>query len=171
MNIQERLNLVKGKTCWGVLAGFPNASYIHLHFGERIEREKIIKNNNLPYDLDKYNGEYHIGIFCTWRLQRDNRPITGSCESNKVDGPLVKGIQNLINKTVSSIEIIDECGDLKIKFGDLCLNVFCNYTGNEDEDYCIQEDSNWNLTYKGDIIVEVECGCKINTPSVLFIPN
>lgn len=161
MNIQEKLNLIKGKPCWGVLAGYPNSSYIHLHFGKKIEREKIIPNNKLPYNLDTYNGEYHLGIFCAWRLQNGNVPITGSCEPNNLDGPLVKGLQNIVNKEVTEVEIIDECGDLRVKFGDLCLNVFCNYTGNEDEEYCVQDDTNWSLRSGGKSLIEVEQGCRI----------
>jgi len=78
--IQEILDLLKRKKCWAVLAGYPNASIIYLHFGAKIRREKIINNDQHQYGLQEYQGEYWLGIYCDWRLQQGNKPITGSCE-------------------------------------------------------------------------------------------
>jgi hypothetical protein len=121
----------------------------------------VINNEKLPYDLQKYEGEYYIGIFCAWRLQQGKVPITGSCEPNNHDGPLVNGVKRLVNEKVTLIEIIDECGDLRIQFDDKVLNVFCNYTGNEDIEYCVQDNINWILRSKDKDLVVVEQGCRL----------
>jgi hypothetical protein len=120
----------------------------------------MINNARLPHDLQEYEGEYWLGIYCNWRLQQGSIPITVPCKPNNPEGPLVKGVNKIVNKIVSSIRMIDECGDLRIEFGDLTLNVFCNYTGNEDIEYCFQDDVNWLLKYKNKRVY-VEQGCKI----------
>lgn len=155
------LDILVGKECWGFLAGEPTASIIHLHLGEKLKRERIIYNDNLPFQLGRYIGECHITIFCAWRLQKGAVPITGSCEPNNMDGPLVAGLCKILNRKITSARIIDACGDLQIEFDDITLNVFCNYTGNEDEEYCFQDESNWTLSSKGENIVDVQRGCKI----------
>jgi hypothetical protein len=159
--IRKKLELVVNKKCWGITAGYPIASIVNLHFGKKIEREKEFKNKNNKYELYKYYGEYIISIYSDWRLQTKIKPITGSCEPNIVEGPMIKGLERLINKKINDIQILDECGDLLISFGNLYLKVFCNFTGNEDNEYCFQDDMNWTLSYKENCLIKVERGCKI----------
>jgi hypothetical protein len=161
--LQKELSLIKGQICWAVLAGPPNGSFIHLHFGGMIERDRPIPNKNLPYGLDRFKGEYHLGIYCEWRLQKNGKPITGSREPNELDGPMVKGLSRLIGKSIISVAITDDCGDLEIAFEDMCLKVFCNYTGNVHEEYYSQSELNWFLHSRGERFIEVKQGCKIVT--------
>lgn len=149
------------KNVGGVLAGSPNGSFIHIHLGVKNTNEIIINNPNLPYELGKYTGEYHIGVYCSWRLQENGRPITGSCEPNYQDGPMVNGLKKLIGKKVTSIVMVDECGDLNVNFGSLSLKIFCDFTGNEDEEYCSQSYFNWFIHFNGKSILEVEKGCQL----------
>lgn len=158
---EERLGLLIGESCWGVLAGVPNGQVIYLNFGEKIEEEVPVHNPDLPYDLGKYQGEYVLGVYCNWRLQAKGRPITGCCEPNDLDGILVRSIRELVGESVSGIEVMDECGDIAIQFGEKTLKVFSVYTGNEDEDYLPQWEINWYLSYRGNHIVTVTRGCEI----------
>ncbi len=160
MNINH-LDFLVGKMCWGFLAGPPTGSIIHLHLGEKLKRERIIPNDKLKFGLDQYIGEYHVTIYCDWRLQKGNVPITGSCEPNNPDGPLVSGLHSIIGRKITSARFIDVCGDIQLQFGDIILNVFCNYTGNEDDEYCFQDESNWTLRSKGKNFIDVQKGCKI----------
>jgi hypothetical protein len=160
-DIQNKLDLLKGKICWGVLSGEPNASIIFLHIGEKIKREKNINNNNLPYNIDKYKGEYVIEICCSWRLQNGGKPITSSSEPNFKNGPLVKGLQKIVDNKILSIEITDDCGDLSIILDNYWLKIFCDNTGNDDPDYYFQEDLNWEIRFKNDDFISVKKGCEI----------
>jgi len=50
---------------------------------------------------------------------------------------MLKGLERLINKKIKDVQLLDGCGDLLISFGNLYLKVFCNFTGNEDNEYRI----------------------------------
>lgn len=117
MNLQGKLDLLVGKKCWGILAGSPNGSFISIHLGEKMGNEIVVNNPNLPYELGKYSGEYQIGVHSSWRLQENGSPITGSCEPNYQNGPMINGLKRLIGKKITSITLLDECGDLRIDFG------------------------------------------------------
>lgn len=161
---REKLNALLNKRCWGVVVGAPSAQIVHMHFGEKVERDKPIKNPTLPPDLRSHYGEFTLAIYCHWRLQENSRPITGSCESNEDEGILVKSIKGLVGESVSQVELIDECGDIAIHFGTKTLKVFCVYTGNEDEDYWPQWHTNWYICHRMDPVVEVIQGCQIVLP-------
>lgn len=88
MNINEKLDMLIGKKCWAVSCGPPTASDLFLNFGDKLLRKKPIPNKNLEYDLDKYDGEYVLGVFSAWRLQKAGIPIIGSCEPNYKNGPI-----------------------------------------------------------------------------------
>jgi len=160
IGIDNMIKELSRKQCWGISAGPPNGSYIVLHFGERIKRNYPINNKNLLYGLDKDVGEYGLGIYCAWRIQKGGVPITGSSESNHQGGPLVEGLLNILNKSIDKIEIVDECGDLALDFDDVLLKIFCSNTGHENDDYCVQHESNWVLFHRGKAWIEVERGCK-----------
>lgn len=160
MTFQKTLNLLIGKVCWAVSAGEPSGSTIFLNIGEKIKLDKPINNKKLKYGLNKYDGEYVIGIFCEWRLQKKNKPITGSCEPNTPNGPLIKGLKIIVNKKITNIKLTDDCGDINIYFNDIYLKVFCNYTGNASKEYCFQDETNWELVSKNKILLEVQQGCK-----------
>lgn|GEM_PF-1179733 len=153
-------NLI-GKKCWGYSAGYPTAQEVFLQIGEKVLREKPLTAKKWKYGLEKYKGEYRIGVSSEWRLQTKKRPITGSCEPNHKDGPMLKGLEKVVNKKITDIRITDECGDLLIVFGNVYLKVFCNYTGNDDENYYIQDDMNWGLWEGDGLLMYVEKGCKI----------
>ncbi len=160
MEIDNIMNQFVGKVCWGVLSGPPSASHIHLYLGEKIKNEKFLPKK-LPYELDKYDGEYHLGVFCEWRLQSNGHVITGASEPNNLDGPLVTGLKRIINKKITKVELTDDCGDLTVFFDDIYLKIFCNYTGNEDSEYFEQDETNWFLSFRGAIVIEVQQGCNI----------
>jgi hypothetical protein len=76
---------------------------------------------------------------------------------------MVKGLSRLVGKSITSVAITDNCGDLEIAFEDMGLKVFCNYTGNVHEEYYSQSELNWFLHSGGERFIEVRQGCKIVT--------
>lgn len=163
--MNELLQQICGKKCWGISAGAPNGSYVTLHFGEKIARDHPISNKNLLYGLGEFAGEYRLGIFSTWRLQTNGKPITGSSEPNGHGGPLDEGLLRLLNSTITNIRMTNSCGDLNIGFGRIYLKVFCSNTGNGDDDYYAQHESNWVLSRMGKPWIEVERGCNLKVNS------
>lgn len=161
---EKILNELVHKSCWAVLAGQPSGGIIHLHIGEKIQRKKIINNPHLPEGLQEFSGEYRLSIQCDWRLQKEGKPVTGSCEPNYKNGPLKSGLKQILNREISSVTVTDPCGDLEVHFDDLKLKIFCNFTGNHDVNYCFQDESNWYLFKKKRKIIDVTRGCciKIN---------
>lgn len=154
---QEKLAILVGRRCLGVVAGSPNRQVIQILLGETVDSA----DNDSSRKGAKFSGMFILGVYCDWRLQKHGRPITGSCEPDNIDGPLVRGVQQLAGETVTAVEVTDECGDINLRFGDTLLKVFCTYTGNEDEEYYPQWDVNWYLDCAGKRLAEVQKGCRI----------
>jgi len=113
------------------------------------------KNTKLPFSLDEYSSEFHLGVHCSWRLQKGCHPITSSCEPN---GLYSDCFIQILEKNVTDIVIDPELGDLRIVFDDVILVVFCDQTGHEDAEYYEQSDSNWFIQKRGEDWIEVEKG-------------
>jgi hypothetical protein len=54
--LRRSAKALHGTTCWGIAAGQNTGSVIDLHFGEKLDRPKPIRNPFLPPDLQRYHG-------------------------------------------------------------------------------------------------------------------
>ncbi|MBN1498645.1 MAG: hypothetical protein JW982_00690 [Spirochaetes bacterium] len=50
-NLKSALNLLVNKTCWGVVYGNGSGSIIELLIGDKLKRDKPLKNNKLAEDI------------------------------------------------------------------------------------------------------------------------
>lgn len=131
-----RLMDLRGKPCWSFYAGPSTGSHVDFDFGQKLSRVvPLLGNANLTEDQKFYHGEVSLFIQCAWRLDSNDEVICGSTDSNEKDGPMLVGLQSMMNKTVENLEIARPAFDLTLEFrGGLFLKVFCDQTNVEDDD-------------------------------------
>jgi hypothetical protein len=141
--LRESVNKCVGSTITKVMAGGSVGSIVTLHIG---------------YDLGV------LFIYCTWRLQKDGRVLTGSNEScEAVVGDIPRNLEIIKDQTITEWTL-SEFYDAKISFGNgSSLSIFCDVTPNYpskdyDENWCIclpRENSSTRVmndfSIKGDI--------------------
>lgn len=133
VEFSKSLNSLIGQPCWGVVAGKGTGSVISLHFGNKIPLPQLIKNPHLSDDLQKYEGEMILFVKCVWRIDSEVEVICGCWEDNTKDGPMLKGLQNIVDQKVESIELSLPAWDLAIHFSNLMvLRIFCDQTDLSD---------------------------------------
>lgn len=126
---RKSLNNFVGQPCWGIVAGKGTGSVISLHFGNKIPSPLPINNPHLSNDLQKYEGEMILFIQCVWRIDSEVEVICGCWEDNTKDGSMLKGLQNIVEQKVESIELSLPAWDLAIHFSNLItLKIFCDQT-------------------------------------------
>ncbi|MDM8549321.1 hypothetical protein QUF72_04550 [Desulfobacterales bacterium HSG2] len=144
---EEFLSALKnlaGKRCWGVAAGEGTGSVVALDCGDKIPRDRPLRNVHLAEDQRRYKAELSLFIWCSWRLDSDTEVICGATDPNDNDGPMINGLMNLPDRRVESVDALLPGLDLTLRFdGPFCLRVFCDETNIEDdyENYSFFTDS------------------------------
>ncbi len=120
--------LIKTK-CWSFIAGEGSGSVISLDFGEKVLRKKPCRNKYLSEIQRKFKGEYSLLIYCSWRFDSPNKILCGSKDSNHADGPLLKGLKHIVDKSVVSVNVYSPAYDIVLGMSDgFTLKIFCDET-------------------------------------------
>lgn len=136
-------NLV-GLPCWAVSGGGCTGSIFRLFLGERIPRERPVRNEKLDELARFYHPEYDIMPYCAWRLDGTNGPITGWLDPNNEAGAMVTGLEQLVGSTIERVRIHPPSWDLEIGFsGGRTLKIFCDATTVTDSA------ENWSIGHAG----------------------
>lgn len=131
----EGLRSLKGKHCWGVVAGKGTGSMVALDFGGRVSRSKRLENPHLTLEQQRFTGEYSLFIGCSWRLDGPDAVVCGCEDSNVEDGSMLGGLQSLVGQAVTDVEISPPGYDLVVGFDDATsLRVFCEHTDKKEEE-------------------------------------
>jgi hypothetical protein len=140
-----------GKKCWHGYVSAGNTFQIALgrkvplkgdqlamkeHLAARRAERGIVAPPRMAV-LDRFTGESNLLVWCSWRLDRRNRPLTswddaaGCCEA---------GMDRLVGRTIKAVEIAPGW-DLRVQFsGELLLAVFADHVGAS-----ASFDGNWEL--------------------------
>jgi hypothetical protein len=116
-----------GKKIWCVIAGAGAGSEVHWGLGRKIKRKHPLKNLHLSQDARNYDSEYSIMIWggSAWRLETNTRYICGAWDSNEEGGPMLVGLQRLLQRKIQEIEVLGSLRDLRIRFsGGITLRTF-----------------------------------------------
>jgi hypothetical protein len=139
------------KTCWCTVAGEGVGSIFQLYLGGKIPRQKPKTNKMLRDDARWNDAEYSLMVWCAWRLDGSQKPITGWLEPNDNAGPLVSGLVQLEGETVVDVRVHSPAWDLALEFsGQKTLQVFCDATRGT------QRTENWSLLGPNDLCLAVE---------------
>lgn len=120
--IQDVISKLSGKQITKTISGGSNGSVIVLDIGI---------------------SEFSLTVNCVWRLEMEDRVITGWNESNNsINGVMTKEIKQLKGDIIKSVRI-STFFDLYLEFSSgKKLNIFCDVTPNyQPSDY----DENWSL--------------------------
>lgn len=130
----KSLDTVRGKECWGFIAGPGTGSMITLDFGGKIPRRKPISNPTLSGEQQKFQGDVVLFIqFAAWRIDSASSVICSSTSPNDLDGPFGEGFRSLLRKRVMNIDVSSPGCDLMIEFENgFVLRVFCDQVNGED---------------------------------------
>ena len=152
-------NLI-GQPCWSVLAGLSTGSNVSMQFGDRIPRDRPIKNSALTEEERNYDGKYGILVMSTaWRLEKGSEVITGWTDSNELNGPMVQGLDQIIGSHVEEVLITEPGLDMELVFSNsIRLKIFCNQFGDGDDNYAYFAPG---ITY----VVAKGCRMKIEYPT------
>lgn len=140
MNLSKYIENFCGKECWSVIAGDGTGSVVHLGFGEKIPRDKPLKNNKLSSDQKNYKAEFSLMVFCAWRVIKKQKIICGWRDSNEVGGDMLRGLDLLKDRKLISFNLSDIGYDLDMLFeGGVRLQLFSDLTNDyeSDENYTI----------------------------------
>ena len=137
------INAFIGKKVTKVTAGGGNGSVVILRFGENL---------------------FSLFIYCIWRLEENNKIVTGWNESCDAEtGNLTKQIKLLLNDEIKKTEV-SNLMDIKIYFvSGKVLNIFCDITPmyepkEYDENWVISDIAN-DISYRFKSSFEIEI-CK-----------
>lgn len=132
-SFNHEITSLVGTQCWGFVAGEGTGSTIALDFGGKILRKRTLKNPLLTEVQRNYEAELSLIVFCAWRLESENRIICSSTDSNHNDGPMVEGLNSLINCRITSVNVFPVSYDLILLFNNsMKLTIFCDQTNTED---------------------------------------
>lgn len=128
-NFIDSLEEIVNKKCWGFVAGEGTGSVVSLDFGQKFKRVRPLKNIKLSEDLRFYDAEYSFLINCSWRFDSQSKIICSSKDSNHKDGPMEKGLERILNKTIISVNVTPPAYDLTLKLSEgFSFKFFCDET-------------------------------------------
>ena len=131
------ISFLQSRRCWAAIAGPGTGSIVDFLFGEKVARDKPLQNASLPSEVQSYDSEFGLLVQCSWRLSFQGQLVCSSSWSdNRIDGPLLRGLANVVNQKVVSIELNRESCDLKLVFeNEYMLWVFNDLPCEDDEEF------------------------------------
>lgn len=91
------------QACWGVSAGSPRGYSFILNLGGKNQGGHISPARIDEDDPDEIRGEFEIFVTCKWSLYQHGKLITDCSEENSIDGPMVRGLKQLVGEHVVSV--------------------------------------------------------------------
>ena len=141
-----------GKTIWSVRAGRLTGSSFSIDMGRKL-RLRVAPR---PFEYRAADGKKYrtvvssvqpqgrLLVWCTWRLDSRQKPLTSSDDINRVLRLKLK--RHLVGRRVTGVEVRPPACDLRITLsGGLVLNVFCDHVPGEPS-----FDGNWQMRLGND---------------------
>ncbi len=130
---------------------------INAFIGKKISKVTVGGSNGSVVILRIGDNLFSLFIYCIWRLEENDKIVTGWNESSDAEsGNLTQQIKLLLNDEIKNIQLSNFM-DIKIYFlSGKVLNIFCDITPKyEPEEY----DENWVIS---DIVNNVSYRLKNN---------
>lgn len=115
-----------GRRCWNVACGGCVGASFQLALGGKVRRERLLRNPTVSEEYRRFEGEFGLMVWCTWRLENGKGPMTSwEDESPQRD----EALRGLVGKTVSRVRV-QPGWDLQVVFsGGAKLSVFPDHVG------------------------------------------
>ena len=75
---------LRGLPCWHVSVGGSTLPTFQLALGAKIPRAIPLQNPMQPAEYRDNDGEANLLVWCSWRLDAPDRPLTSSDDSEEV---------------------------------------------------------------------------------------
>ena len=126
------LDALIGKKCWAAVAGDGTGSMVSFNFGEKIRRERPLRNLKLPSDVREFDSEYIVFVRggARWVVEDNGSLICSSDDSNEDGGVMLTGLSLLVGKAIVSTKGSENLLDLELLFEEgLCFQMTCRAEG------------------------------------------
>ena len=139
-----------GKPCWDVGCGKGVGSSFGLYLGRKIKRKREIRSVTRPWMSIKHDPEFHVLVWCLWRLSKNGRLVVTSddCENHY---KWCKYLRRLTGHKITKMMILNPFFDLQITFTrSYQLDIFCDHGTKEPS-----IDTNWEVFSPNDLLFGV----------------
>ena len=126
------LDALIGKKCWAAIAGDGTGSMVSFNFGEKIRRERPLRNLKLPLEVREFDAEYIVFVEggARWMVENNGTMICTSDDSNEDGGAMLTGLSLLVGKAIVSTKGSENLLDLELLFEEgLCFQMTCRAEG------------------------------------------
>jgi hypothetical protein len=130
--------LLRGLACWYVNSGGAAGPTFQLALGGKRPRSVPLTNCAHPEAFRNFEGEAGLYVWCAWRLDGPDRPVTSWDDS---DASIEAGLVQLIGNKIEAVEISPPAWELTVRWSNsLCLRVFCDHVPGDPS-----FDGNWDV--------------------------
>jgi hypothetical protein len=130
---EATLSGMLGRQCWSFSASINTGSHVVLDIGRKIRRKRPLRNPRISEEERLYEGEFNLYITCSWRLGWKEKVLCGGEDDNSNEGPMQHGLQYLLGRRVTSVNLERPGLDLELRLeNDLSLRIFCDEFGIEE---------------------------------------
>ena len=124
MKPHELLQSLVSRRCWYVSSGGATAPSFMLIVGDKIPRDRELRNRHHPEDYRQNRGTHELLVWCSWRLQTNNEVLASSDQETDENSPLLA----LAGGEIAAVEVSSPAWDIRITFNDgRVLVVFCDH--------------------------------------------
>src|SRR5580700_5308950 len=122
-DLSAQVRSLQGLGCWYVSCGGAAGPTFQLALGNKVLRRSPIKNPAHSEDYRRFEGEANLLVWCTWRLDGPEGPLTSSDDTTS---NVVAHLEKLVGATIGSVNLAPPAWDLSVAFTNgLTLRVFC----------------------------------------------
>jgi len=154
---EAELSTLVGLECWAVVGGMGTGSVIQLNIGEKVLREKPLRNTKVDELVRLYDSTIGFRIECPWRIESKEEVFCASHHSNEEDGPYEFGFNKIRGQIISGVELTKPAYDLHIKFmNDFSIRIHCSLIGMDQlECYILRTIRGWfTVGYDGALKID-----------------
>jgi len=148
------------KPCWYVSCGGVALTTFELALGEKVPRSFVIPNEAHSEDFRNYEGEANLLVWCSWRLDGPDAPLTSWDDTVE---NVERVLEGLVGRSIVNARVDLPGWDLHLDFtGGLRLHVFCDHVPGDPS-----FDGNWTLSLTNKMIaigVGSKCEVEARTP-------
>src|SRR5262249_56732312 len=112
-DIRTLVASLRGLRCWYVSAGGCSLPSFQLALGEKVLRPAPLRNPAHTEEYRTHEGEANLLVWCSWRLDDPDRPVTSSDDSADA---ITRGLEALIGCEVESVDLTPPAWDLVVQF-------------------------------------------------------
>jgi hypothetical protein len=129
---------LEGLTCWYVSSGGAAGSTFQLALGGKIPRSRPLTNPAHPEEYRRFEGEANLLVWCAWRLDGEDRPLTSWDDSSET---VSQELGRLAGLRVEAVALARPAWDLALRFsGGLHLQLFADHVPGDPS-----FDGNWEV--------------------------